>query len=461
MNGDRFYSQWYYGKKKIGPKVWFLAVLITSFFYCLPLGRYSVGIILTDFRLFDFIIVIFILTVGINLIVRADPAWKSRAFFTRQLRWLIILVIIGLMVTALYNFNRVLPASIRTFRFLSYLYVGLFTMLIVDTHERFKFICWIIVVNIAVQATIAFFQALGFLPSLWPEYWRLMYAENDAPVATLSPHHKHIGVVMLVGLALFLAMFKIYRNWFSKGVVLLAVLFSIMVPLFSGTRTFLLGMAFFILAYFLRNPQEGAFLTAIVIVFIALFFYSFNLQGVVTEKLEAKYNQRIQSRIDKFGYEGLYRDRLFIYERIPEVIAEHPQLVLTGTGFQNVISFIGANGAHNNFLEAFLELGLLGLLVFLGLITKILKNLRASSRIVRTRFEKIIIDHTWIAFVGLIGTMLVGETLWGQPAMFTLTGQIMALIGLCISPYYRFVVSTRRKHKKTAPPPLELVSQAH
>lgn len=450
MNTDKFYLQWYRSSKKLNIDTWMLAGLITSFFYCLPLGRYNVGFILTDFRVFDFVILIFMLVSGINLLLKANPLWKGGSFFTRPLRIFFYLIVIGLLVTAIYNFNRVLPASIRTFRFVSYLYAGLFTMLVVNTHQKFKFIAWVIILNIALQATIGFLQGVGILPNFWPEYWQLMYAESDAPVATLSPHHKHMGVVMLIGLGLFISIYKAERNWIVKLIFLIFILFTIMVPLFSGTRTFLLGLSFFGIAYFYKSSMDMFFFTIIISVFMVIFFSLFNLEGFVKQRLEEKYEQRIQSRIDKFGYEGLYRDRLFIYQKVPDVLLDNPHIILTGTGYQNVISFIGANGAHNNYLQVFLELGLFGLIVFLWMLRQILRNLRDAARVVQTRFEKNFINSTWIIFIGIMGTMFVGETLWGQPAMFTLTGQIMVLIGLCVSPYYWFILIRKENADQTA-----------
>jgi O-antigen ligase len=413
-----------------------LIFLLISFFYCLPLGRYNVGGFDSDFRIYDFMI---LLVFGFYLLNQDVAREISRILhvqdlFTKWIKWLIVLLILSIFIATFYSgITFLLPRLIRLYRFISYLIVPFFVIAAVRTRTQYLTVFNTFFLLTAVTALIAFLQGLNYLPNFWPEYWVEMYSENDAPVATLSPHHKHIGVVMLVGVCIGLGYFLIVRNFFLKFLIAVSILVMFTVPLFAGTRTYLLGfVGVFPALIYIGRVQFIASLTFLVI--IAYFTLSAGGEQI-TERVEQKFEKRVASRVERFGYEGLYRERTVIYEDILRAIIQHPYLLLTGTGYQNIFSFIGANGAHNNYLQAMMELGLLGFFVFISFLVLLWRNLKWSMKI-KDRQISILSQYTWVAFAGILMTMFVGETIWGQAAMFTLAGQLSFLFALAISPLY-------------------------
>lgn len=425
----------YAGGKSTVPH-WPLMVLIVSFFYCLPLGRFSVGGFDSDFRIFDFAIILvfgYYLTQE-QVMHEVGNIIRSKFWFTRWLKWLIILILVSLLVaTAFSGTNFLLPRLIRVFRFLAYLSVPFTVLAVVRTRAQYLVLFRVYFGAIAVVGVIAFLQGLSLLPNFWPDYWRIMYSENDAPVATLSPHHKHMGVIMLVGLCLGIGFFFRARTWWSKLLLAGLILMMFTVPLFAGTRTYLLGFVGVIPAM-LYIGRLNLVLPIVLLVMAGLLFFQFG-GGAVSSRVERKFEERVTARIDKLGYEGLYRERTIIYWDILRAVGEHPYLLITGTGFQNIFSFIGANGAHNNFLQALMELGLTGFIVFLSFLALLWRNLLTTTRI-RDRDISPMAQYTWVALCGIIMTMFVGETFWGQAAMFTLAGQLSFLFALAVSPLY-------------------------
>jgi hypothetical protein len=72
------------------------------------------------------------------------------------------------------------------------------------------------------------------------------------------------------------------------------------------------------------------------------------------------------------------------------------------------------------------------------------------DRSINDRDIKTIAQYTWVALCGVIMTMFVGETFWGQTAMFTLAGQLSFLFALAISPLYwlhRYSYLAKRKQR--------------
>jgi len=423
------------GQKTLTKEVVFLAILITSYFYCLPLGRFSIGFFDSDFRIFDFAILMFIAFSLYTGLYKRFFFISNLPIFTRYLKYLLVMIVISLFFFILYS-NKIayiLPTLIRLYRAVGYFMTGAAVIAIVNTRKKYKFIFYVILFNITIQGILGFFQGIGVLGSFWPDYWNIMYSNMKSPVATLSPHHKHMGVIMLTGLGLALGLIRYFskRALITFGALIMCLIF-ISVPLFAGTRTFLLGFFGFLLGYVYINRSYSfvILISGFIIGAIALAYSG----GDIIDRINIKYEEKISSRYDKFGYEGLYGDRSRIYAEIIEVIAREPYLLVTGTGFQNISSFIGANGAHNNYLHVLMELGILGLVVFLKFLYAVHRNLLRTYQLIPSKFIKATSSHIWVSFMGVLATMFVGETIWAQAAMFTLAGQLIALYGLGVAP---------------------------
>lgn len=429
------YSQYYQRKRTIS--IVPLVLLLVSYYYCLPLGRFSIGGFDSDFRIFDFAILFTFSYYFSNSSVTLELSnlFQSKLWFVRWLKILAILAVFSILIAVLYSGSSfLLPTLIRVFRFTFYLLTPLLVFVVVRNKADYLFFFRLIFWLMAGVGSIAFLQGLGFLPNFWPDYWQIMYSENNAPVATLSPHHKHIGVLMLTGVSIGIAYLMRTRSWLLKIVIGVMCLIMFTVPLFSGTRTYMLGFVGVIPAILLLGNARAV----IPIVTMVLGSYIF-LQysgDAITSRVENKFNERVAGRIEKLGYAGLYRERTVIYFDILYTLIDKPYLLITGTGFQNIQGFIGANGAHNNYLQALMELGIAGFIAFVSFLILLWKNLKQVAHNVKDRDVVTIAQYTWVAMCGIMLTMLVGETFWGQAAMFTLTGQLSFLFGLAVSPLY-------------------------
>lgn len=413
-----------------------LAILIISFFYCLPLGRFSLGGFDSDFRIFDFAIVFafgFYLTKPI-ISSEISFLFSAKPWFLKWLKFIIILIPLSILVAILYSgLSFILPTLIRAFRFIAYLLVPFLVFAVVRTKSDYMLLFRLLFWLMGAVGTVAFLQGLSLLPNFWPDYWRIMYSENDAPVATLSPHHKHIGVVMLIGVCIGIGYLLLTKSFWLKIIIAVVCLIMFTVPLFAGTRTYLLGFLGVIPAILLVGRGQ-AIIPILLMIAGSLIFIRYSGDSV-SGRVERKFDERVTGRIEKLGYEGLYRERTIIYLDIFETIGRMPYLLVTGTGYQNIFRFVGANGAHNNYLQVLMELGLIGFFAFISFLIVLGKNLREVSRVV-DRDVAIIGQYTWVGLCGVLLTMFVGETFWGQAAMFTLAGQLSFLFGLAVSPLY-------------------------
>jgi O-antigen ligase len=427
----------FYSRRHSNVPVYPLAILLISFFYCLPLGRYSIGGFNTDLRVYDIIILLVVFYYFANSTFTGElrMLFGSTEWFHRWLKFLGVMTILSILIAVMYSGTSfLLPSLIRVYRFIAYLFVPFLVFCAVRTKSDYLFLFKLFFGLCAFVGIIGFAQGMGVLETFWPEYWVQMYSEMRAPVATLSPHHKHIGVIMLVAVCLGIGYLQFTPNVILKVMIAIICLIMFTVPLFAGTRTYLLGFAGVIPAILLVGRGKSVLPIALIIVGAAIFLNYSNTD--IVEKVEAKFDERVTSRIEKLGYEGVYRERTFIYLDILRTLKERPYLFFTGTGYQNIHNFIGATGAHNNFLQVLMELGILGFIVFMLFISSTWKNLKSVERQIQDFEIKTVAQYTWVALCGVILTMFVGETFWGQTAMFTLAGQLSFLFALAISPLY-------------------------
>ena len=429
------YTNTYFSKSSKISTLPFL-ILVVSLFYCLPLGRFSIGGFDSDFRIYDYIFpLVYIYYLSIPQVYRHFSRLLSmKIMFTRSLWILVIIVFISIFISVFYSGSDfLLPRLIRFYRLLAYFTLPMLAVAVLQTEKQiwlaFRVFFW----TSAIVALLAFGQGLGLLPAFWPEYWLNLYSESDAPVATLSPHHKHIGVVMLLGIFIGLAYASLEANLFWKIVIIICVAVMVLVPIFGGTRTFALGLTGALLAYiYIRRGRA-----IIALSFAAagtLIYFQFGGEQI-QQRIVEKYEERVASRIEKLGYAGVYEERTIIYEDIFGTLIDKPYLLATGTGFQNIYKFIGANGAHNNYLHVLMELGLIGFIVFIGFLYKFWRNIYSLTGLSNERIRTMS-TFIWIAFCGLLFTMFVGETYWAQGAMFTLAGQISVMLGIAAAPLY-------------------------
>ncbi len=419
------------------PVIW-LCILVTSYFYCLPLGRFAFAGYQSDFRIFDFVIVVFWLVNWNYLSGRVQFILRSRKLCTHHAFMIGIIVVVSLIFTVIFRGDYLGPAMIRLFRFLAYLATLVACIAVIDSRKKFRVVLTVFYLNILLQTVIAFLQGVGLIDHLWPLYWRQMYGFNEAPVATLSPHHKHISMVMLMGLCLSLGLVQANRSVLWKILFAVSGVLMILIPLFAGTRTFLLGLAGVILGLvWVTRARVVPVVFFLGLGFVLLFWYFDEpVRQTTIGKLSERYEDRFVKEYERGGIAELAADRTVVYRSIGSAILENPYLLITGSGFQGAAEFIRGTGAHNNFLQFLVETGVIGLFFFLAFLYTALRNLGMARRLVRFRTERALAEFILIGMVGLIFTMFVGETFYTQPAMFTLAGQIMIFLGLGIAPFF-------------------------
>jgi O-antigen ligase len=418
---------------RLGFDTLILAAVITSLYYVLPLGRYALAGMSTDFRIYDFAFIGFMLVVGLRYLSKLVLLWKNRDGFHFWALVLLLMVWFSLALTVgLGGLNQMLPAVIRAYRFSFYFLLAGFTVIIVDTPKRYRFILWVIFLNISIQAILSFLQQFHWLPNFWPSYWIQAYGVE--PVGTLSPHHKQLGAVMLLGIGLSFSLMRIYRNAFLRIIFFLLLTIMGMDVFFVSSGTGMLGILVLLLAYGIVHKRNRIMAVTVLGLSLVLIFFVQPVQNLVLDSLKMELNDKISMELARKNVLDMGNGRFAIYaESIPKLIQKKPWVLLIGSGFQN-LTMPGATAAHNNYIEVWLELGIFGFLVYMTFLKSILSSLSKTASQAKRHFERMVARDILAVFIAVLFTMMVGETLWAQNAMFTLTGQIMTLMALATCP---------------------------
>ncbi|MCB9207671.1 MAG: O-antigen ligase family protein [Ignavibacteriales bacterium] len=435
---------------KLDKSIWHFAILISSFFICIPLGRFSFAGFASDFRIYDYFSLLFILLYWKKIKKWHKVITKSPHFFTFYAKWLCIIVGFSVFFTLIHRgVNYMPPTLIRLFRYFLYFSSATIAITLVDTLKKFKFIIWVIFINISIQTILAFLQGIDLIPSFWPDYWLKAYEVENVPVGTLSPHHKHIAVVMLLGIPLAMGLIKVSKNLLIKVVLIPMIFLMIAVPLFPATKTFVFSVIGLILGFFYINKVKGF---PILLVLVLAGFILFPLVNAsVYTSIEDQLDHRLLRFVEKWNFSKITTGRDKVYNYAFDALLEYPYLFVTGTGFQGISAYIPATGAHNNFLQYLMEAGIAGLVFFILLIRQIHKNLFWAIKNASSIYEREMIKHIWIGFVGVFFSLFSGEVLYAQYSMFTLPGLILILFGVAISLFFWRKFNQHLSNKNVTP----------
>ena len=428
-------------------KIGWVLILITSYFYCLPLGRFSFAGFESDLRIFDFVILVFWLA-----------NWKTLLagirFFLLKKRWpAYFVIVISFIIFFSIIFNIAFrgigylgPTLIRAYRFFGYWLTLPALLTMIRDLRDYRLLRTYFYFLILIMTVLSFLQGIGILPNFWPNYWLEMYGENPAPVATLSPHHLQISMVMFMGIVFSIAYFNSTSNLFFKAVYASFMIMMFIVPIMAGTRTFALVLAGFFVGILMlgrSNILQIVIAVSIGIGTLLVFLDSLELKSKTENIVESRFNERVREEYEKDKFKSLTMERSVIYRSIRQALVNNPYLLITGSGFQAAKVFIKGTGAHNNFLQFLVETGIVGFIYFLLFISSTLSSLYKSSKYFRETKFGVFSSYIFAGFVGIIFSMFAGETLYAQAATFTLPGQIMIFIGIGLIPYFNVSFQAR------------------
>jgi len=428
-------------------KLLWLYAMIASYFYCPPIGRLA-HVELTDLRIYDIVFIIglflFIMPNLQTIICTIRSHNWLRAYF-QFASWAAVTLT---LVVILAGMAQAIIAAGRLARFIAYGFVHAALLTFVSDTSILKKMTRFFYILIAIQGFISFLQTRGIIPTLWPEYW-LYYGE--LPVGTLGPHHLHMGSIAIIGIALGLALLHLPGELLIR-VIIMSSIGTLIYSIFNvESRSGYFGLGVIAFTYVLLVFRPRTFrsrLIGIFLITLGLFaFFYWGREEVITP-IKQKWEIGVWSRYQQGGLAELSPSRVNIWIQALKSLFYQPWILLTGVGIQNAIYAIRiGNAAHNNYLHVLIEMGLPGLYLYLKMLSSMQKRIWQILHETNDPFGQNLALGFQIGFITILFLNLFNENFYMQYALFSFTGQLMALSAMAMHPAW---VSLKEKARFSA-----------
>ena len=243
-----------------------------------------------------------------------------------------------------------------------------------------------------------------------------------------------MGIVLMfafvVGMVALRGARRVVFRLCGPAVMVLAAAASLL--LFS--RTGLLAIAAYLAFSGMQRSRSVLLKVVVAFLVVASVMFVFH-DEFLREQVAENVEELVVEQFERGGLDRLSGGRISIWQTFPKTVAKHPWVLFLGSGFQNIAA-VGSQAMHNNYLHVLIELGLIGLVIYLTWLWHLYWALRRAEVRATDQFGMVLAQEARACFLSILVTMLVGESLYAQPAMASLSGQVVLLLYLAaLAPY--------------------------
>lgn len=433
---------------------WFLLLISVSYWYCLPVVsqnfvRYS------EIRGYDLLL----LALGFVLFLRyqhrlSDLLKQNRAgrILIRFAGWATLTSVFTFWMAVSHNRPYwALVTSVFLFHLWGFVLAYCAFRIFVTTRKQCLIILDTFLILGTIQAVIISLQAVGILPLFWSELYSAYGA--DAFSGTLGPNRALPGHTMILVFAVATGYWRnpgtvgAYRLVLAGGAALTAIL-AIGV---SGSRTSWIAFAAFCaIALFVLRPHPGILMLILLVMVGVIAVVPDTIEDRVTEIYEG----RLTSKLDNVKnddvvtkFEAIDAGRLKNWSAGINELARRPWLILLGGGFNNYRYLVGVDiSAHNIYLTLAVEVGIIGLLLYLGWLQALWREAgrltSIAQRLRRKRMKVFIPAEMRSLLIAMLVSLLGGELLYPYRPAFAFMGMFLMLSAILNHP--ALVLGTER-----------------
>lgn len=411
---------------------WLLIIMLLSYFYNLPVVKYSITGN-NEFRLYDVagISIIYYYFSYQNFILFVIKKIKVFNWLRILLNWIVFTLPVSLFFYVFYgDVKSFIQSLLYLYHFYVFFITSIFLFIFCSKKGNITYFIFFILFFSIVSNFLVILQNFNIIPFLWSDDYKIAYGGFLS--GTLGPNKIVLGMISLLVFALSVGL-SIEKNIsINKIIVLLSILSNAYVILISGSRTSYVGLLVF-LTYFAISKTSKFLVFGIV-------FFSFSIAVILIDdtiynKVETVINGRIVNKVkhksdlsnQKVGdlYEDLGSGRDKLTKNNALYILENPAIIPFGAGFNNWLIGGGGKSAHNMYLQVIKELGLVGFVLYFGwLINYLLIDFKKNKG-----FS--------LALKGLVLAFLItaffGEQLYIYRPLFGILGLFLAITSLFMS----------------------------
>jgi O-antigen ligase len=425
------------------PMFLFLILVSLSYWYCLPIATQSL-IRYSEFRGYDILLIGLIATLLFKYRARLGKFFRqegSGRWIFRFSLWATATFIVTIVSSIVGD--RVSWAFV-TLIFLFHLWGFVLVFAAIRIFVKTRAQCYLLLdtflVCALIEAGIISLQGLGFLPRFWSDlyagYGAMAFSGTLGPNRTMPGH----AMVLAIGVA-----FSYGRNFrtvgWKRGMLALGTAAFALVALgMTASRTaWAACIVFAVFSVIGRRPQP-ALIAFVMLVAVTVF-------SIVPETAEQRiseiYQWRVASKLATPGsveneeaegavstIEKLDPRRVELWTEGVRAIIARPYLIPFGGGFNNYrYSVAEGVSAHNLYITLIGEVGLIGLLLYLGWLRGIWRessSLTRTARKLKKRGAKVFLPVDMQALlIAFMVSLLAGEILYPYRPAFTFLGMFL------------------------------------
>ena len=351
-----------------------------------------------------------------------------------------------------------LVLGIRLFRLLGYVMIFWIIRYLPLNGRQLTRLLLVMLLACVVQSALIVLQQYDLVPLLWPEKERIY--GDVGPSGTLGINHLNVVLFMSVAAACIMALWRGRRQFsllLRLGLLGALPLMATAVVYGRARSAFLAGAA---LAFGAVRRLQGVVIMALTLAMVAA-SGTWTMLDSRTEYAELAQNKIV----DKWDAEtgtaaelyGLDVTRPYIWGKTVRALVGRPDVLLFGTGFQNYRNLdTGAAAGHCVYLHVLVELGVVGLIVFLRWMRSLWGNLRVLER--HPQLAPSVAGHAGImCLLTLLVVGIFNETLYPSRAVPGFMGFALAFFAIVTHRGWRTAPGGGRL---SAPPPQPMAGRA-
>lgn len=346
-------------------------LMIFSYFYNLPIVGYSLKGD-NELRLYDVLGIMIFYVFFSNIKFYYNIIMKVRVFkwFYYFSMWCTLTIIITFLFSIFKDkFSAFLQSVLYLYHLWTFFITSILFFVISYNKNKLKTFINLILLFSILSSLIIILQNFNLIPFLWSSAYKISYQGFFS--GTLGPNKIVSGMYSLIVAVFAIGLLSNKKSGISRVLLLLAITINLYVLLLSGSRTSYVGFFIFLLFFAFFKTTKFIFFGIVVgSVFGFLIVSNQNLY----DKIDGVINSRVVSKIENEEdlesvnvgklYEDLGAGRDNISIGYINFILNNPEIIPFGLGFNNRIT--RGIAAHNMYLTAIKELGIVGLVLYFG-----------------------------------------------------------------------------------------------
>lgn len=438
------------GRRKNSGMFIFLLVISISYWYCLPVTTQSF-IRYSEIRGYDLLLLVLSLVLinkympRLKAFLRRDKPGRN---IIRFASWATATSIITVLMAVTYGRPYwALVTGVFLFHLWGFAFAYCALRIFITTRRQCFILLDTFLIIGALQAVIICLQGLGILPLFWSELYSAY--GTDAFSGTLGPNRTLPGHTMLLVFALAAAYWRNAGAVGSRRLILATMggLTSIAAIGLSGSRTSWMAFAAFCLAaVFAQRPQPGL-LAFILVVMLGL---TVALPDSIEDRVAQIYEGRMSSKLETAKddtllakFQTVDAGRWKNWVAGVEELARRPWIAPFGGGFNNYRHLVAVDiSAHNIYITLIVEVGLIGMFLYLGWLKSIWREstrLIAVARRFKRRDKMVFLPVEMRALlIAMIVSLIAGEVLYPYRPAFAFMGMFLFLVAVMNNPLLVF-----------------------